>query len=113
MLLHLHLDHFYQTLVLLHFWLSHLLELLQILLVLLYFQLLNSSFLLLLYPLLPDLWIHLTEPGLILIISVSDSTNAMLLFCGEVPQAQNSKENIIIVISCFMGDLFGLLNEMV
>lgn len=48
-----------------------------------------------------------------LIISVSDSTNAMLLFCGEVPQAQNSKENIIIVISCFMGDLFGLLNEMV
>ena len=54
-----------------------------------------------------------TEPGLILIISVSDSTNAMLLFCGEVPQAQNSKENIIIVISCFMGDLFGLLNEMV
>ena len=51
--------------------------------------------------------------GLILIISVSDSANAMLLFCGEVPQAQNSMENIIIVIGCFMGDLFGLLNEMV
>jgi hypothetical protein len=53
------------------------------------------------------------EPGFILIISVSDSANAMLLFCGEVPQAQNSMENIIIVIGCFMGDLFGLLNEMV
>ena len=38
----------------------------------------------------------------ILIIFVSDSTNALLSFCGDVPQAAQNRAVIIVAVSCFI-----------